>query len=149
MNTVTSMDDELPGIAQPVEAAVRAIPPVWPLASSVAVNPFLGQAGESLAAAAARLERVAGIAVTMPRAWYLERIDSGAIAQVDLEWALGVAPADLRPASVPKLLAAARAPVQPPAPLSEFSMPSSSARIRNSSTLLAYSAAVNSLKCCV
>ena len=114
MNTVTSMDEDLPGIAQPVEAAVRAIPPVWPLASSVAVNPFLGQAGESLAVAAARLARVAGIAVTMPRAWYLERVDSGAIGQVDLEWALGMAPGDLRPASVPKLLAAARAPVQPP-----------------------------------
>ena len=32
-----------------VDLACRAIPPVWPLASSVAVNPFLGQTGEGLA----------------------------------------------------------------------------------------------------
>jgi len=31
------------------DAAGRMIPPVWPLASSVAVNPFLGQTGETLA----------------------------------------------------------------------------------------------------
>jgi len=42
-------------LAVAVDAASRAIPPVWPLASSVAVNPFLGQAGEPLAQAAARL----------------------------------------------------------------------------------------------
>ena len=42
-----------------VSRAARAIPPVWPLASSVAVNPFLGQTSESLAVAGARLARVA------------------------------------------------------------------------------------------
>ena len=40
-----------------VDKAVRAIPPAWPLASSVAVNPFLGQTGEPLATAGARLAR--------------------------------------------------------------------------------------------
>ena len=40
--------------------AARAIPPAWPLASSVAVNPFLGQTHESLATVGARLARVAG-----------------------------------------------------------------------------------------
>ncbi|WP_372894105.1 putative inorganic carbon transporter subunit DabA, partial [Rhodosalinus sp.] len=49
------------------DGAGRAIPPVWPLASSVAVNPYLGQTGESLARAGARLARVAGLSVTMPR----------------------------------------------------------------------------------
>ena len=48
METVTGHDEGLAETAQAVEAAVRAIPPVWPLASSVAVNPFLGQTGESL-----------------------------------------------------------------------------------------------------
>jgi DNA ligase-1 len=41
------------------DQAARAIAPVWPLASSVAVNPFLGQTGESLAQTGARLARVA------------------------------------------------------------------------------------------
>jgi uncharacterized protein len=43
------------------EAAARAIPPAFPLAATVAVNPFLGQTGEDLATAAARLARVAGM----------------------------------------------------------------------------------------
>ncbi|MEL4486161.1 putative inorganic carbon transporter subunit DabA, partial [Shewanella algae] len=49
------------------DRAARAIPPAWPLAATVAVNPFLSQAGDSLVAAGARLARVAGAPVTMPR----------------------------------------------------------------------------------
>ena len=56
------------------DTAARAVPPVWPLASSVAVNPFLGQAGESLAQVGARLARVGGVPVTMPRAYSSARI---------------------------------------------------------------------------
>nr|QQZ51149.1 DUF2309 family protein [Phenylobacterium glaciei] len=70
------------------DRAARAIPPVWPLASSVAVNPFLGQADENLATVGARLARVAGVAVTMPRNWYQERIASGVITDGDLSEAL-------------------------------------------------------------
>ena len=55
------IDEVFRTLTQAVEAASRAIPPVWPLASSVAVNPFLGQAGESLETAGARLARVAGV----------------------------------------------------------------------------------------
>jgi uncharacterized protein YbcC (UPF0753/DUF2309 family) len=114
MDTASAQDEGLSGIAQAVEAALRAIPPVWPLASSVAVNPFLGQAGEPLEKTAARLARVAGTAVTMPRAWYLKRVESRAIAPIDLEQALANAPSDLRPVSVASLLAAARQPAQRP-----------------------------------
>jgi uncharacterized protein YbcC (UPF0753/DUF2309 family) len=74
------------------DRAARAIPPVWPLASSVAVNPFLGQSHESLARAGARLGRVAGISVTMPRDWYRDRIASGAIDDADLAAALAATP---------------------------------------------------------
>jgi uncharacterized protein YbcC (UPF0753/DUF2309 family) len=74
------------------DRAARAIPPVWPLASSVAVNPFLGQMHESLAQAGARLARVAGVSVTMPRDWYRERIASGAITDADLSAALAATP---------------------------------------------------------
>ena len=114
METVTVHDEKLSDIAQAVEAALRAIPPVWPLASSVAVNPFLGQAGESLAQTAARLGRVAGIAVTMPRAWYLERVESRAITLMDLEQALAAAASGCRPANVAALLEAARQPAEVP-----------------------------------
>lgn len=90
-----------------VDRATRAIPPVWPLASSVAVNPFLGQTGEGLATAGARLARVAGVAVTMPRHWYHEKISAGAIADEDLMHAWASAPAHLRPADLAALKAAA------------------------------------------
>jgi uncharacterized protein YbcC (UPF0753/DUF2309 family) len=105
------------GIAQSIEAAVRDIPPLWPLASSVAVNPFLGQSAKTLAGTAARLARVAGVSITMPRRWYLDRIDSGAIDHADLEWAISIAAAEHRPAGVAALLAAARKPQQPMQPL--------------------------------
>lgn len=103
-----------PALAAVAAAAVRAIPPVWPLASSVAVNPFLGQSGESLAQTAARLGRVAGIAVTMPRSWYQERIASGAISDDDLAGALSASPHAKRPASLTALKVAAAA-TKPPA----------------------------------
>ncbi len=32
-----------------IDEAVQMVPPAWPLASSVAVNPFLGQTNERLA----------------------------------------------------------------------------------------------------
>lgn len=74
------------------EAAIRAIPPLWPLATSVAVNPFIGQTNERLADAAARLGRAAGIPLTMPRAWYAERIASGEISDDDLAGAIAGLP---------------------------------------------------------
>ncbi|MBC7431526.1 MAG: DUF2309 domain-containing protein [Rubritepida sp.] len=79
--------------SQAADRAARAIPPVWPLASSVAVNPFLGQAGEGLAQAAARLGRAAGIAITPPRAWFRERVAAGVILEADLAASLVAAPA--------------------------------------------------------
>ncbi len=90
------------------DRAARAIPPVWPLASSVAVNPFLGQTGESLATVGARLERVAGAPVTMPRSWYEERIASGVITDADLSEAFANAPVALCPPNLAALKSAAR-----------------------------------------
>lgn len=70
------------------DAAARAIPPVWPLASSVAVNPFLGQTDETLALVGARLGRVGGVPVTMPRAHYAALIAEGTITDADITAAL-------------------------------------------------------------
>ncbi|KEO89040.1 hypothetical protein EH31_13415 [Erythrobacter longus] len=75
-------------VEEAIEHAVRQIPPVWPLASSVAVNPFLGQTGQTLAQTAAQLRSVAGVPVTMPRAYYRDKIESGEIAEADLAQAL-------------------------------------------------------------
>lgn len=62
-------------------AAVQAIPPAFPLSATVAVNPFLGQSGQSLPETAALLGRTAGCAVTAPRAWYAAEIKAGRITR--------------------------------------------------------------------
>lgn len=91
------------------ETAGRAIPPLWPLASSVAVNPFLGQTSQSLPEVSAVLERVAGIRVTMENDWYQTRIADGTITDADLAAALANAPAGA-PETLGALKAAAAAP---------------------------------------
>ncbi|WP_407529349.1 YbcC family protein [Methylobacterium oryzisoli] len=95
------------------DAAGQLIPPLWPLASSVAVNPFLGHTDEPLWAAGARLGRATGAAVTMPRRWYRDRVASRAITDADLLAALDDAPADLRPADLDALKAALRSDAHP------------------------------------
>lgn len=110
-----TMSDQKPGardvardrVMEAARNAARAIPPLWPLASSVAVNPFLGQAEETLATAGARLSRVAGISVTMPRHWYLEKIAAGGISEQDLHEAWLNAPPGLRPPGLAALKTAA------------------------------------------
>lgn len=98
------------------EISSRTIPPLWPLASSVAVNPFLGQSEMTLAQVAALLDRTGGVRVTMPGAWYQSRIVDGTITDADLESALADAP-DGAPDTLDALKAAAQAPDMAPAPL--------------------------------
>lgn len=99
-----------PEVGAIADAAARAIPPAWPLASSVAVNPYLGQSGLDLAHTAALLARVSEADMTMPRSWYRERIASGAITDDDLGAALAAAGASPRPASLTELKEAAQRP---------------------------------------
>lgn len=96
------------------KAAAAAIPPAWPLAATVAVNPWLGQSGEGLAMVSARMARAAGIAMTMERAWYRDRIASGTILDCDLEGAFAAADG-WRPDGVAGLKAAAALPRPVPA----------------------------------
>lgn len=93
-------------LTQAIDGAIRAIPPAWPLAATVAVNPFLGQTGEELATLAARLARVAGTPVTMPRAWYTTQIAEGTITDDDLREALDASAASDKPGSIAELRAA-------------------------------------------
>ncbi len=62
----------------------KAIPPLFPLSANVAVNPFLGQTGETLAVTAARLARVGGARITPSRAHWASKLDAGEIAETDL-----------------------------------------------------------------
>jgi len=99
------------------DAAARQIPPLWPLASSVAVNPFLGQTTATLAETGARLARVGGVPVTMPRGWYQERIASGEIADSDLGAALAASPHHAKPVTIAALKAATSEARPAPRPL--------------------------------
>ena len=88
------------GLLKNAEAAARAIPPAFPLEATVAVNPFLGQAGEDLAQASARLGRVAGTRITRPRADYAAACRAGRITDDDLAAALWAADSPLKPADL-------------------------------------------------
>ena len=83
------------GLLDAAETAARAIPPAFPLDATVAVNPVLGQSGEDLATASARLTRVAGVSLTRPRRAYAALIAAGEIADDDLAAALLAADAPL------------------------------------------------------
>ncbi|EIL94771.1 YbcC family protein [Rhodanobacter spathiphylli] len=74
------------------QRAARLIPPLWPLATSVAVNPYLGHVDETLAMTSVRLRRAAGVRSTMPRRWYAERMRAGEISDADLAAAWKAAP---------------------------------------------------------
>jgi uncharacterized protein YbcC (UPF0753/DUF2309 family) len=106
-----------PVLSAAVDAALRAIPPAFPLSATVAVNPYLGQASLDLAHAAAQLADLAGAPTTLPRAALLDRIARGEIADADLADALDAAPVAQRPASVAALKAAAAEPAPARAPL--------------------------------
>ncbi len=98
-----SLDRDLLAAA---EAAARAIPPAFPLEATVAVNPFLGQAGEDLAKASARLSRTAGVRAIRPRGDFAQMVREGTITLDDIASALAGASSPLKPASVPALTAA-------------------------------------------
>ena len=102
------------GLLRAVEAAARAIPPAFPLEANVAVNPFLGQAGEDLAMAAARLAGVAGVRLTRPRAACRAEVAAGRITDDDLAAALVAASSPLKPADL--ALLKARLAGESPAP---------------------------------
>ncbi len=86
-----------------VDRAVRQVPPLWPLASYVAVNPYLGQTAATLAETGARLARVAGVPVTMPRQWFRRHIADGRMTDADLAAALAASDHAGKPASLAAL----------------------------------------------
>lgn len=98
------------GLLQAAEAAARAIAPAFPLEATVAVNPFLGQTGEDLAKASARLARVAGVRLTRPRADFAAKVKSGTITDEDLADALIACESPLKPVDLAALKGRLHAP---------------------------------------
>ncbi len=80
-----------------------AIPPAFPLDSTVAVNPFLGHAAMDLPATAALLERVGGVRLTQPKSAYKDALASGVVSDDDLAAALAACSSPIKPAGVPAL----------------------------------------------
>lgn len=117
---ITSQADIAPArfsaVLGAAEQACRAIPPAFPLDATVAVNPFLGQTGEDLACAAARLARVAGVRVTRTGADYAAAISAGTISEEDLAEALAASRAPLKPADTTALRTIAASIGAGPAP---------------------------------
>ncbi len=99
-------DIDLSVLEAAADKAAQQIPPLWPLAASVAVNPFLGQTTDTLAEAGAWLARVGGVSIAMPRDWYRDRIASKEIADSDLVEALSASPHAGKPADIEALKAA-------------------------------------------
>ena len=96
-------------ILRAADAAARAIPPAFPLDATVAVNPFLGQTGEGLATASARLTRVAGARATQGAGEYAAAIRAGQITDADIVEALAAAGSDWDVAGVKAALTSAEA----------------------------------------
>jgi uncharacterized protein YbcC (UPF0753/DUF2309 family) len=91
----TAIDDDK-ALAVAIEGACRRIAPLWPLKNFVAVNPFLGFAGQSFHATCATLHRVARIDMLMPRAYYRAALQDGTIEDVDIQAVIDAAPQDWR-----------------------------------------------------
>ena len=87
------------------EDAARAVPPAFPLTATVAVNPFLGQAGKDLASTAALMARVAGAKVTLPRGEYAAKLRAAEMAEEDLAAALAASASPLKPKDLAALKA--------------------------------------------
>ncbi len=76
------------GIMKQVESACRRIAPLWPLKNFVAVNPYMGLSDQPFWTAHETLNRLTGVGLCMPRAYYYEKIMQGRITRSDLQDAL-------------------------------------------------------------
>ncbi len=110
MTNERDMTSDLSRLMDAADRAARQIPPLWPLASHVAVNPYLGQTSSTLAETSALLARISATPVTMTRQWYLDRIGNGEIEPQDLAAALAASATEGTPETVEALLTAAATP---------------------------------------
>ncbi len=104
------MTDHAAGLLKAATAAAAAIPPAFPLAATVAVNPFLGQTDDDLPQAAARLARVAGLSPIRPREQCRDLVATGRIGDDDLAAALIACTSPLKPMDLATLKLRLNAP---------------------------------------
>ena len=83
-----SLLDRTRSIAAAIDAATARIVPAWPLDRLIAVNPYEGHADKPIAEAQARLRRLGGTSLTMPRTWYREQWLAGRLTCADLQAAV-------------------------------------------------------------
>ena len=80
-----------------IEAACARVPPLWPLKSFVAVNPFVGLSEMPFVDACTLLNRVTHGDLSMPLSYYRQQRDSGRIQDIDLCSAIELAQQTLPP----------------------------------------------------
>ena len=106
--------DRIADLLSAAEGAARALPPAFPLEATVAVNPFLGQTGEDLATASARLARVGGVRLTRARADYADMLARGEMSEDDLAAALYACQSPVKPVDLAYLKARITGPSAEP-----------------------------------
>lgn len=93
-----------------VRQACSRIAPSWPLDRFIAVNPWWQLVDQPIADVSERLNALAGVAMTMPPAWYIDQYRHGAITDADIAEAIALSSSPrLTPAHVVKLLESAGA----------------------------------------
>jgi hypothetical protein len=78
-----------------IDAACAKIAPLWPLSHFVAVNPFVGFADQRFARVAVSSKRIQGSDTVLPRKWFQEKFETGAIGMEDLRAAVSAAPEEV------------------------------------------------------
>ncbi|EAQ96344.1 hypothetical protein KT71_13195 [Congregibacter litoralis KT71] len=90
--TVTTLPGSRPPatsvVREALAQAVKRVAPLWSLDHFVAVNPFLGFTEERFEHAARRVSLACDAQLLMPRKFYREALESGRMAQSDIERAL-------------------------------------------------------------
>jgi hypothetical protein len=104
-----------PSNEEAIARACKLVAPVWPLRSYVAVNPFLGFAGQSFSEAVGRIQQERGARMLMPRAWFGEQVASGRITDRDIAEAIDAVAARTGQRLAPAAVTAALAGPEPQA----------------------------------
>lgn len=68
-----------------MRGACKKIAPLWPLESFVAVNPYMGFADQKFEKIAQYFNSVAGIQLTLPKSFYLNKLEEGKIVKEDIQ----------------------------------------------------------------
>ncbi len=84
INITTHMSATVTDTTSAITAALKRIPPLWPLEHFVAVNPFLGFTDQPFAEASATLRRALGHAPLQSPDFYLSAWKNGTITPLDL-----------------------------------------------------------------